>query len=90
VEELLKEHGLLRQHVEYLKAKFIEADGLLIAGATIEMILAEVKKLAVDLVIIGYHHHSLMYNFFTGSTHAAIVKKANVPVLIVPLQKSSF
>lgn len=85
VKELVHEHQLVRKYTDYLKTKNIDADGLLIAGATVQLILEEIEKLNIDLVIIGHHQHSLMYQIFTGSTHSAVVKKSKVPVLIVPL-----
>lgn len=84
-EELLNEHRQIRKYTDSLKAKGLDADGLLIAGATIQLILEEIKKLNIDLVIIGHHQHSLMYKIFSGSTDIAIVKKSKVPVMIVPL-----
>jgi nucleotide-binding universal stress UspA family protein len=85
VKELIHEHQLVRKYTDYLKTKNIDADGLLIAGATVQLILEEIEKLNIDLVVIGHHQHSLMYQIFTGTTHSAIVKKSKVPVLIVPL-----
>jgi len=85
VKELLSEHHLIRKYTDFLKAKNIDTDGLLIAGATVRLILEEIEKLNIDLVIIGHHQHSLMYKIFTGTTHSAIVNKSKVPVLIVPL-----
>ena len=84
-DELLKEHHMVRKHSEFLKAKDINADGLLIAGATIETILEEIQKLLIDLVIIGHHQHSLLYKVFTGAIDTSVVSKSRVPVLIVPL-----
>lgn len=85
VKELLQEHQLIRKYTDYLHASAITADGLLIAGATVQLILDEIEKLAIDLVVIGHHQHSLLYQIFTGNTHTAIVKKSKVPVLIIPL-----
>ena len=84
-DELLKEHRMIRKYIDYLKAKDINADGLLIAGATIQTILEETEKLNIDLVIIGHHQHSLVYKIFTGSTDIPVVKNSKVPVLIVPI-----
>lgn len=85
VKELLQEHQLIRKYTDSLRTKNIDADGLLIAGPTVQLILEEIEKLAIDLVIIGHHPHNLMYKIFTGSTHTAVVKKSKVQVLVVPL-----
>jgi nucleotide-binding universal stress UspA family protein len=83
--DLRKEHVFVQTYTDQLKAGGIDADGLLIAGATVEMILEEMKKLEIDFVIMGHHKHSLMYKIFTGSVDTALVNKSKVPVLIVPI-----
>lgn len=83
--ELRKEHKLIQQYAEELKARNIESESLLIQGATVEMILEETQKLNIDLLIIGHHEHGLLYEAFVGSTAPGVVKKSKVPVLIVPL-----
>ena len=85
-EELRKEHRLLSDYTDLIRLENQECEGLLINGATIEMILEEARKLAIDLIIIGHHDHNIMYKAFFGSVASGVIKKANIPVLIVPLQ----
>jgi nucleotide-binding universal stress UspA family protein len=84
-EELRNEHKKIQSYTKQLQLKGIQADGLLISGATVDMILLEIDKLGIDLVVIGRHEHSLIYKFFTGTTYSSIANKSKVPVLIVPL-----
>jgi nucleotide-binding universal stress UspA family protein len=83
--ELRKEHKLLQEYTSSLIKKGVDAIGLLVQGATIEMIIKESKKLNVDLIIAGHHEHGFVYNAFVGSVSAKIIKKSKIPVLIVPL-----
>ena len=83
--ELREEHKLLQKLSNELKEKGVTAEGLLVQGATIEMIMEESKKLNVDLIIAGHHEHSFLYNAFVGSISGQIVKKSKIPVLIIPL-----
>ncbi|GGG42382.1 universal stress protein [Bizionia arctica] len=83
--ELRKEHKILQDHANSLGVKGFEAEGLLVQGATIEMILEESKKLQIDLIISGHHDHGFFYNAFTGSVSGNLIKKSKIPVLIVPL-----
>lgn len=85
-EELRKEHRLMSDYTELIKLEHEECEGLLINGATIEMILEETRKLAIDLIIIGHQEHGLMYKAFFGSVASGVIKKANIPVLVVPLE----
>lgn len=84
VEEIKKEHKLVRQYADELIAKGIVADGLLIQGPTVQMILQEIEKLQIDLLIIGHHRHSLLFKIFLGDNHTALVNKSTIPVLVVP------
>ena len=82
--ELRKEHKLLQEYTTTLKKKGVDSEGLLVQGATIEMIIEKSKKLNVDLIIAGHHEHGFFYNAFVGSVSAKIIKKSKIPVLIVP------
>jgi len=85
-EELREEHKELQEYALALTEKGIEADGLLVQGATVDMIMAESEKLHIDLIISGHHEHSFLYKVFLGSVSAEIVKKSKIPVLVVPLE----
>ena len=85
-DELRKEHSLIAKYTAQIKLEHQECEGLLIDGATIEMIIEEAKKLAIDLIIIGHYEHHFMYKAFFGSVTSGVIKKANIPVLIVPLE----
>lgn len=65
--ELRKEHRQLQSYAKELNEKGIDVEGLLIQGATIEMIIQESKKLHVDLIIVGHHKHNFLYNAFIES-----------------------
>ena len=82
--ELRNEHKLLTDFVHKLKEKGAEADGLLIPGNTIDVVIAETKKLNIDLIIFGHHEHSLLYKMFFGSHATSIVQRSKIPVLVVP------
>lgn len=84
--ELRKEHRKLQEFTKELTKKNINAEGLLIQGATIEMIILESKKLNIDLIITGHHKHNFLYNAFVGSVTRNIIKLSKIPILIVPYE----
>jgi nucleotide-binding universal stress UspA family protein len=53
-------------------------------GANVDMVLAETKKLQVDLIILGSHHHSTIYNLLVGSVTDDVLRRSHCPVLVVP------
>ncbi|HZK95822.1 MAG TPA: universal stress protein [Prolixibacteraceae bacterium] len=83
--DLRKEHKLLQEYTTMLKKKGVDAEGLLVQGATIEMIIEESKKLNVDLIIAGHHEHGFFYNAFVERVSEKVIKESKIPILIVPL-----
>lgn len=85
-EELREEHKMIQEHAKKFTDLNIEAEGLLVQGATDEMILNETHKLNIDLVILGHYKQGLLYRTFMESTDTVIINESKVPVLIVPLE----
>lgn len=84
-EELRSEHRMIENYVNQIRLQELECEGLLIKGATIEMIREEADAHDIDLIITGHVDHSMFYNAFFGSVSAGVIKKTNIPVLLVPL-----
>jgi nucleotide-binding universal stress UspA family protein len=53
---------------------------------SVEKLLEEIRRLHADLIIVGSHHHSAIFNFFIGGFGQEVLKQAPCPVLVVPLQ----
>ncbi len=85
-DELRDEHKIIEKYTDQLHEQGCDAEGLLIQGATIEMIMEESKKLNVEMIIAGHHDRSFLYNAFVGSVSAQIMKNAKIPVLIIPFK----
>jgi nucleotide-binding universal stress UspA family protein len=83
-DELKKEHKLVKKYADELREKKFDAEGLLVQGATVDMILKESAKLNIDLVIIGHHKHNLLYKIFVQDIDENIVHESKVPVLMIP------
>lgn len=83
--ELRREHQLIQKFTQDLKKRGIDADGLLIQGATLEMILLESKKLNIDLIVIGHHENSILYKIFAGSVASSVIEHSKIPVLTIPI-----
>lgn len=84
-EELRKEHKQLQAMANQLQQKSIHTEALLIQGPTVEMLKEEVKKLKIDLLIMGSHKHGFLYETWIGHTSVKVIKEIPVPVMIVPL-----
>jgi nucleotide-binding universal stress UspA family protein len=83
--ELKEEHQKIQSYISSSNGKGINTEGLLIQGATVEMIVQESLKLEIDLIVLGHHKHNFLYKTFFGSSADLVIKKSKVPLLIVPV-----
>lgn len=83
-DQLRSEHRKLQQFAVELQNAELNAEALLVQGATADTILEEAEKLACDLIIIGHHTHGWFYKVFNQSTDIAVLDRAKIPVLIMP------
>ena len=82
--ELREEHRKVQKISDLFDEHKIENEGLLIQGATLEMIQVEIKKLKIDFLILGNKKHSFLDVFFKGSLTDSLVNEANIPILLIP------
>ncbi len=83
-DELREDHKSILKYVDYIKDQGLKAEGIVIQGAKIEMIMEESEKLNVDMIITGHHDRSFFYKVFQGSISSKIVSNSKIPVLVVP------
>jgi nucleotide-binding universal stress UspA family protein len=57
-------------------------------GAVGEEILGQADELKADLIVMGTHGHSAVYNLLVGSATKGVLKHSTRPVLLVPAPKS--
>lgn len=86
-DELQDEHKNLQMLCEAFVSKDIESEALLIQGSTVETVLEEAQKLRSDLLIVGTHKHSFLHNLLQESVSLELLKKANIPMLAVPIDE---
>ncbi len=66
-----------------LAGKSVEAKTITRQGMPAEKILETVKKMKIDLVIVGSHGRHGAKKFLLGSISSKVVEYANCPVLVV-------
>lgn len=86
-EEFREEHRNLQMYCDTFLSENIEKEALLIQGSTVEAVLQEAKKLNSDLLIVGTHKHSFLHNLLQGSVSLKLLKKANIPLLAIPIEE---
>ncbi|MFT3990121.1 MAG: universal stress protein [Luteolibacter sp.] len=80
-----------KRHMEHLHSKVAlelpDVVSELVEGSPLHQLCDYVKKSGADLVILGSHGHGVMASLLLGSVAEGMVRKAAVPVLIIPAEK---
>jgi len=82
--EYRREHRDVQALADKLRAEGLDARALLIQGPTVETALKEAEHLDAELIVVGTHGHSAVYDVLIGSYSAGIIRKSKRPVLVVP------
>lgn len=53
-------------------------------GLPVPLVLSRAQELAARYIVLGSHGHSALYDLLLGSTASMILKRARLPVVIVP------
>lgn len=89
--ELRNEHRQLQHFADTLRGKGIGTDALLIQGPLVYSLLQKARELKTDLLIIGAHHRSRLFEAFIGGTWHDLISQSDIPLLVIPeLGEESF
>jgi nucleotide-binding universal stress UspA family protein len=53
----------------------------------VQKLLDQCRNLETDLIVMGTHHHSALYNLLVGTFTNDVLKRATCPVLVVPAEE---
>lgn len=82
-EENHKFHDVVARARAVGKAKKVKLETEVVAGHVVAAILARVKQLNADLLVVGFMGHSALYQRIIGGTADRLVRLAPCPVLVV-------
>jgi nucleotide-binding universal stress UspA family protein len=82
-EENHKYHDAVASAQRVAKAKRVKLDAEVVAGHPVAAIVARVKELNADLLVVGFMGHSALYERIIGGTADRLVRLAPCPVLVV-------
>lgn len=86
-EEYREEHRNLQEICKNFVSSTVKAEALLIQGSTVETVMSEAQKLKIDLLIVGTHKHSFLHNLLQENVSMELVKKAEIPMLTIPIEE---
>lgn len=84
--EFKREHRDIQNLSEALRKKNYNCQGLLIQGPTVKTILETAKRHKVDMIIMGTHGRSAMFQILVGSVSEGVLHHAKCPVLLIPMK----
>jgi len=82
--EFRREHRAVQELADRLREQGVDATALLIRGPTVESILREAERMKAQMIVVGTHGHGAVYTMLVGSVSAGVIRKASVPVVVVP------
>jgi len=86
-ERYLDERDQLGDLAKQLTEVGVNATALIVQGEPVKTILSETKRLGAELIVVGSHGHGLLFDALVGSVSAGLLRKSDLPVLIVPVRE---
>ncbi|MCX2720612.1 universal stress protein [Lentiprolixibacter aurantiacus] len=86
-EHLLDEHHKLDEYKSRVISEGVNCEVLLVQGEIMETIHHEVEKLGIDLIVLGSHGRSMLYELMVGSVCENLLKNSKVPLYVLPAKK---
>jgi nucleotide-binding universal stress UspA family protein len=83
-QQLRDEHRATEEAAARLRAEGIATTSHMIRGAAAETILETAAKSHADLLVIGSNGHNRVRSLLLGSVTDALLRRATVPIIIVP------
>jgi nucleotide-binding universal stress UspA family protein len=73
---------ILREGVEWLKARNLNAEGQLVFGDPVSHIATCARKLGCDLIVVGHRHRSRLARWWSEDEDARLMEQAPCSVLV--------
>lgn len=77
----------LEQIAAPLRKKGLDVNTVVSVGVPLDEILKEAKSKDASILILGSHGHGRILQAFAGSVVTAVLQRAEVPVMVVPIHK---
>ena len=79
-------------HELHLLARSVEAEGfecraLILEGVTADQLVHAANEIEADLIVMGNHGHSPLYDTLIGGTAPGVIQYAKQKVLLVPVSE---
>jgi nucleotide-binding universal stress UspA family protein len=82
VDESARNHTLLNESIDWLRARGVNAEGHLAGGEYIEQIVAFSQRLNIDLIVLGHYPRPSGGSWWSGSKRAALTDRVKCCVFV--------
>lgn len=66
------------------RAELPRTESIIAEGSPLNVLLAYLKRVPADLVVLGSQGHGVVASLLLGSVAEGMIRKASVPILVVP------
>jgi len=80
------EYSRLQALCEKLQDDGLDATAIMVCGHSVEATMEEAEILGAGLIVVGTHGRGAVYDVLIGSYSAGIIRKSELPVLVVPVR----
>ncbi|HEY8899820.1 MAG TPA: universal stress protein, partial [Chthoniobacterales bacterium] len=74
-----------RTHLDRLAAGLENVSTIASIGLATDEIVSQATQHGASLIVLGSHGHGALYHLFAGSVVTGVLKRAHMPVLVVPI-----
>jgi nucleotide-binding universal stress UspA family protein len=60
------------------------ATPVLLQGPVVEIICETAQAIGADMIVLGSHGHTALYELLVGSVSEGVIRHARLPVTVVP------
>lgn len=82
------EHSHVKSIVDRLRDDGFDASICLRRGPAVKSTLEVADRLEAGLIVVGSHGRSAVFSALVGSFSTGIIRKSEIPVLVVPVRES--
>ncbi|MCF6313604.1 MAG: universal stress protein [Verrucomicrobiales bacterium] len=86
-QELREEKAKIRELIDALKKRGVEATGYMREGDTVHALLEFTQQREASMLVIGSHGKGFVERLLLGSVAEGIIRHATLPVVVVPSAK---
>ena len=79
-----REHAALATLANVAEARGVSSTTKLIPGTVVDTVIEQADAMSSGMIVVGSHGHGALFDMVMGSYSQGIIRRAGIPVLVVP------